>query len=169
MTFKQGKNVLRQRECPKLIRRALMPFLKRYFILLTMTTTITGLITSCAEGKISQCNKIIRIANNAVSEANSITNGGQTSDPKVALKMADTMQKASQSMKSLKVKDEKLEDYQAGFINMYSNSSKAMRNFVAAYDKKDRTAAEVALANVQQAATQYQQLVDDLNSYCASQ
>ncbi len=142
-------------------------YFPRYFVVFTLTATISLSLASCAESKISQCNKIIQVANEAVSEAKSITNGGQASDPKAMLKAADAMEKASQEMEAIEVKDAKLQDYQAGFINMYRDTSQATRDFVGAFEKKDRSAAEAALNKLQQATTPERQLVEEINTYCA--
>lgn len=139
----------------------------RYFVLLSLTIAFSVLTASCSENKISQCNKIIKVTKKAVDAVNSITNGGQESNPKAMLQAAETMEKASQEMKSLKVKDEKLQNYQSRFVNMYRDTSKATREFVAAFEKKDRASAEIALLNVQRATTPEKQLVTDINTYCS--
>ncbi|HEY9797328.1 MAG TPA: hypothetical protein V6D30_16915 [Leptolyngbyaceae cyanobacterium] len=144
-----------------------MHFPKRYFVLLPWAAVISLLTVSCTESKVSQCNKIIQVANTAVSEAKAVTNGGQASDPKAMLKAADAMEKASQEMKAIEVKDEKLQDYKAGFINMYRDTSKATRDFITAFEKKNRPAAETALTNLQQATVPEKQLVADINTYCS--
>lgn len=142
-----------------------MHFPRRYFVLLPLTAALSLLTVSCSESKVSQCNKIIKIANKAVTEAKSITNGGQTSDPKAMLKAADAMEKASKDMEDIKVSDEKLQDYQNRFVIMYRDTSKATRDFVSAYGK-DRSAAEAALVNLQKATVPEKQLVDEINIYC---
>lgn len=144
-----------------------MHFPTRYFVLLPLSAAISLLTVSCSESKISQCNKIIKVANEAVSKAKSVTNGGQANDPKAMLKAADAMEKASQEMKAIEVKDAKLKDYQTGFISMYRDTSKATRDFVGAFEKKNRPAAEAALTNLQQATTPEKQLVGDINKYCS--
>ena len=144
-----------------------MHFPKRYFVLLPLAAVISLLTVSCTESKVSQCNKIIQVANTAVSEAKAVTNGGQASDPKAMLKAADAMEKASQEMKAIEVKDEKLQDYKAGFINMYRDTSNATRDFITAFEKKNRPAAETALTNLQQATVPEKQLVADINTYCS--
>lgn len=146
-----------------------MHFPRRYFVLLPLTVALSLLTVSCSESKVSQCNKIIKVANQAVSEAKSITNGGQASDPKAMLKAAAAMEKASKEMGDIKVNDEKLQDYQSRFVNMYRDTSKATRDFVAAFQKKDRSAAEAALTNLQKATIPEKQLVDDINNYCKGQ
>jgi hypothetical protein len=49
---------------------------------------------------------------------------------------------------------------------MYRDTSKATRDFVAAFKKKDRSAAEAALTNLQKATTPEKQLVEGINVYC---
>jgi oligoendopeptidase F len=144
-----------------------MHFPMRYFLIVPLTTAVSFLAIGCTESKVSQCNKIIQIANEAVSEAKSVTNGGQSSDPQAMLEAATAMEKASQDMASINVRDETLQDYQAGFVNMYQDTSQATRDFVTAFEKKDRSAAEAALTNLQQATTPEQQLVEDINTYCS--
>lgn len=143
-----------------------MHFPRRYFVLLPLTAALSVLTVSCSESKVSQCNKIIKVANQAVTEAKSITNGGQESKPEAMLKAADAMEKASKDMAAIKVNDQKLRDYQTRFVNMYRDTSKGTRDFVAAFQKKDRSAAEAALTNLQKATTPEKQLVDSINVYC---
>ncbi len=145
-----------------------MHFPARYFVLLLLTATVSLLTVSCGESKISQCNKIIKVANEAVSQAKTVTNGGQASDPKAMLQAADAMEKASKEMEAINVKDAKLKDYQTGFIKMYRDTSKATRDFVGAFEKKNHPAAETALTNLQQATGPEKQLVADINTYCSS-
>ena len=143
-----------------------MHFPRWYFVLLPLTATLSLLTVSCSESKVSQCNKIIKVANQAVTEAKSITNGGQASDSQAMLKAADAMEKASKDMEAIKVNDQKLQDYQTRFVTMYRDTSKATRDFVAAFKKKDRSAAEAALTNLQKATTPEKQLVEGINVYC---
>ena len=142
-----------------------MPFLRRYTIILPLTAVLSFSLVSC-QSKVSQCNKLIQVANQAVSQAKTATNGGTTSNPDAMLKAANTMDKAAKDMQGINVSDRELKNYQAGFIKMYQQTSKATRDFVSAFKKKDRTVAETALKNLQQATVPEQQLVTGLNSYC---
>lgn len=146
--------------------RASIPFLRRYAVILPMTATLTLSLASCGESKVTQCNKIITVANQAVNDAKTVTNGGQSSDPNAMLKAADAMDKAAKDMEAIKVQDDKLKNYQSGFIGMYRTTSKATREFVAAFQKKDRPAAETSLKNLQQATRPEKDLVSQINGYC---
>ncbi|NEO58893.1 MAG: hypothetical protein F6J98_00025, partial [Moorea sp. SIO4G2] len=86
-------------------------------------TVLMSLLTVSCSGKKVECQKIIEVANQAVEEAKTLTNGGESSDPEAMLQAADAMEGASQDMESIIVKDEQLQDYQAGFIKMYRNTS----------------------------------------------
>ena len=143
-----------------------MHFQKQYFVLLPLTAALSLLTISCSESKVSQCNKIIEVANKAVSEAKAITKDGQLSDPKTTLKAADAMEKASKDMEAIKVTDEKLRDYQSRFARVYRDTSQATRDFVAAFEKKDRRSLAIAVEKLQKAATPEKQLVEDINLYC---
>jgi hypothetical protein len=143
-----------------------MQFPRRYFVLLPLTAALSVLIVSCSESKVSQCNKIIKVANKAADEAKAITNGGKESDPKAMLKAADALEKASQDMESIKVSDEKLKDYQGRFFIMYRDTSKSTRDFITAFQKKDRSGAEAAVVKLQKATALETPLVQEINKYC---
>lgn len=139
---------------------------KRIPALLLSLTAINLLTVSCTNNKVAQCNQIIQTANNAVTEATSVTNGGQSKDPKVVLKAADAMEKASKDLEAIDVNDAKLKEYRDGFVKMYRDTSKATRDFVSAYERKDFGAAQAAQKNVQQATIPEKDLVSGINSYC---
>ncbi|MDB9314220.1 hypothetical protein PN462_13995 [Spirulina sp. CS-785/01] len=120
----------------------------------------------CAPSKRAQCNSVIEIANRATEEAKTLTDGGQTNEPQAMLQAADTMEKAAQEMKSLELTDERLQEYQTGFVEMYVKTAQATRSFVDAFEKKDRTNAEAALTNLQKATQPEKELVNGINSYC---
>lgn len=143
-----------------------MQFPRRYFVLLPLAAALSVLMVSCSESKVSQCNKIIKVANKAADEAKAITNGGKESDPKAMLKAADALEKASQDMESIKVSDEKLKDYQGRFFIMYRDTSKSTRDFITAFQKKDRSAAEAAVVKLQKATALETPLVQEINKYC---
>ena len=146
-----------------------MHFPIRYVVFLSLTAAVSLLLVSCSDRKTQECNEIIQVANKVVSQANELTNGGQISNPQMVLQTADAMEKASQEMEAIELKDEQLQNYQAGFVSMYSNTSQATRDFVAASEKKDRQGAELASAKLQNATASEKQLVTDINSYCLSE
>ncbi len=117
--------------------------------------------------KISQCNQIIRITNEAVRETKQFTNGGQASNPALMLRAANALDSATAKLEKVSLTDQTLKGYQSRFIRMYRQTSLATRNFVTAYNRHNRTAAESALRAIQVATAPENQLVADINNYCA--
>jgi len=144
---------------------------RQNFLWLSVTAVISLFAVSCGQSKVAQCNQMIQVANQAVSDAKVVTSGVQEDNPQAEAmrQAAAVMDKASEEMNAIEVTDETLQDYQASFVNMYSDTSQAMRNFAVAFEQKDRQAAEAAQMNLQQATTPEKQLVDNLNAYCSGQ
>lgn len=144
-----------------------MPCLLRASVLLTLCTAIGFSAASCGQSRVAQCNNVQEIINRAVNEAKQLTDSGQTDDPQAMLQAADAMEQAAQDMEALELTDEQLNEYRAGFIKMYQDNAQATREFVDAFEKKDRSAAEAALNKVQQINKPEPELVAGINSYCA--
>jgi hypothetical protein len=135
-------------------------------LVVTLSATLGFLSVSCADTKVYQCNEIIGIANETVTQARELTAGGKTTDPQAMLQAADAMEQASGQMKAVEVDNEQLQDYQEGFVAMYQKTAQATRAFVKAYEESDRDAAETAFANLQQATSAEKELVEGINEYC---
>lgn len=118
------------------------------------------------ETKVSQCNRIIEIANEAVSNAKTITRNGNSSDPTAILSAAEAMENAAEKMERVSLNDPTLEDLRSRFIVMYEQTSQATRDFVRAFQAKNRPEAEAALQALETATSPEKQLVDEINNYC---
>lgn len=138
---------------------------------LSLLALISLIAVSCGQSRVAQCNKMIQVANQAVSDAKVVTNNLPKDDSQAeAMRQAAAiMDKASTDMNAIEVTDETLQDYQASFAKMYSDMSQAMGEFAVAFEQKDRQAAEAAQMNLQQATTPERQLVDTLNAYCSGE
>lgn len=138
----------------------------RSVILLSLSIAIALFGSACGQSRIQQCNNIIEIANEAVNEAKQLTNGGQTDDPQAMVEAADAMEQAAQDMEALELVEPTLQDYRQGFIAMYEETAAATREFVEAFEQKDRPAAEAALSRLQRATNPEEELVQGINEYC---
>jgi hypothetical protein len=121
---------------------------------------------SANQTKIAQCNRIIEITNEAVRDAKRFTGDGQASDPKSLLLAANAMDSAAGRLQNLSIADVKLQAYKSRFIQLYGQTSQAIHAFVAAFEEKDRPAAEAALVRLQQATRSEGPLVIEINNYC---
>lgn len=145
-----------------------MHFLRRYAVILPMTAAVSFSLVSCSESKITQCQKIFKITNETVNETKTVTNGGQNSSPEALAKTADIWDKSAQEMTKIKVNDPKLKKFQADFIRMYRESSKATREYVAALKKRDFPAVDAGFKKLQKSYNPEKNLVTGINSYCRS-
>lgn len=141
------------------------PFSKRSFRILSLA--VLGLIlTSCSESKVSQCNKLIEIANRAVSGVKAVSENPTPGSLESMKKIADVANTAKAQMEALQLSDDQLKTYQTRFITMYQDTNQATRNLVAASEKQDSPAATKAFDELQTATSQEGPLVNEVNSYC---
>ncbi|NJO78955.1 MAG: hypothetical protein HC827_10825 [Cyanobacteria bacterium RM1_2_2] len=132
---------------------------------------IASLGASCSESKVSQCSKLIDIANRAVTGVKQVSDSGvaNTSQPSSIEQMndiADVANNAKAEMEALQLNDEQLQGYQTRFITMYTDTNKATRDLVTAAEAKDAQAAQQAFNALQTATAQEEPLVTEVNTYC---
>lgn len=129
----------------------------------SLTVLINLFLISCAETKISQCQKIILLTQKMAEESESYR---QTTDIKKVLQVADLFEETSQQMKQLQIEDEQLEEYQKGFADIYQGNADTTRQFVAALNNKDIDTAKLMQQQVQQLGKKEQDLGTEMNTYC---
>lgn len=135
---------------------------------------ITLLVASCSESKVSQCSKLIDIANRAVTSVKRVSDSSQSESPQPDSieqmnEIADVANGAKAEMESLQLNDEQLKGYQTRFITMYTETSQATRDLVSAAEAKDAQAAQQAFNALQTATAQEEPLVTEVNGYCEVQ
>ncbi|WP_232285772.1 hypothetical protein [Crocosphaera chwakensis] len=131
---------------------------------LSLLTVLMNLfLISCAETKISQCQKIILLTQKMAEESETYR---QTTDIKKVLQVADLFEETSQQMKQLNIEDEQLQEYQKGFADIYQGNADTTRQFVAALNNKDIDSAKLMQQQVQQLGKKEQDLGTEMNAYC---
>jgi hypothetical protein len=135
---------------------------------ISIVTALGLLAVSCGESKVSQCNKLIEVANNAVTEVQNVTSAAQPQDVNSMTKIAETADKATADMQALELSDEQLQGFQQRFVTMYTDTSKSTRALVDAVNKKDAAAAEQSYKDLQAATGQESALVGEVNTYCTN-
>ena len=130
---------------------------------LSLLAAISLTLSSCVEGKISQCQKIIVITKNMeeISQKNR-----QTQNLDEVLKVADAFETSAESLKKLNLSDKKLAEYQAKLAEIYRGNAQSTRQFVSAYNKRDVSGVTLAIQEVKILGQQEQQLVAKINQYC---
>jgi hypothetical protein len=149
-----------------------MPFLfKPAFKRTVQVSTIVALgflVVSCSESKVSQCNKLIEVANQAVTQVQEVSQNPKPDNVDAMNKIADAADVAKSKMQELKLTDGPLKDFQGRFVSMYTDTSKATRDLIAAANAKDSKAAQTAFTNLKTATDQEGSLVNDVNKYCTA-
>lgn len=132
----------------------------------SLIATLSVLAVACGESKVSQCNKLIEVANKAVGDVQEVTSSANPEDVNAMVKIADTADQAKATMETLELNDEQLQGFQQRFVAMYQETSTATRSLVDAVGKQDNQAAETAYNNLQAATDQETPLVNEVNEYC---
>jgi hypothetical protein len=131
-----------------------------------LALSIVLLISSCSDSKVSQCSKLIEIANQAVSGVRTVSENPQPDNVDSMNKIADVANKAKSEMAALQLSDPKLQDYQKRFVTMYTDTHQATRDLVTAAEAKDSQAAQQAFDALKTATAQEGPLVNEVNGYC---
>ncbi|MEH2114705.1 hypothetical protein [Nostoc sp.] len=140
---------------------------KQSFIF-SVTTAIALLFAGCGESKVAQCNKIIKVANQASTLGQEFTkNPNPAKGSKALTELAGKIDPLATEMKALEVKDEKLQGFQGRFITLYQNISKELNNAATAIDKKNLPAAKGFLVSLQKSSGEESSIVSEINSYCS--
>lgn len=129
----------------------------------SLLVVISWILSGCSQGKVAQCQNIIAVTKKMEEISQK---SRQTQDLGEILKVADAFDASSESLKNLKLPDEKLAAYQTKLAEIYSGNGKATRKFVSAFEKRDIPGVALAKQEVQILGEQEQQLVAEINQYC---
>jgi hypothetical protein len=140
------------------------------YALTAMVFGLTLFSTGC-ETKVSQCNKLIAVANAATSSVKAVTQekaGNETQQVAQMAKFADTLDKFTKDVQAVELKDEQLKGFQKRLIDLYSGGSKDSRAIVAAMEKKDLKAMQESLGSLMKGSATEGAIVGELNGYCGA-
>ncbi|MGK7914175.1 MAG: hypothetical protein AB4038_01295 [Prochloraceae cyanobacterium] len=139
---------------------------RRSTIIITFSLTVSFLSASCSNPKFSECKQLNKIATEISHQVIELSDNRTTKNPEKVLEVADVFEEGAQVMESLELKDTKLQEYQRNFAQFYRNQAQVTRDFIAARDRKDISAAELAQQNVQKLGKTEEKLVTQINNYC---
>ncbi|MBD2341061.1 hypothetical protein H6G64_29250 [Calothrix sp. FACHB-156] len=137
--------------------------------ILSATAAIALLFTGCGESKVAQCNKIVKVANQAVTIGQDFgknPNNAKTGS-KALTEVAGKIDAITTEMKALEIKDEKLQGFQQRFTTLYQSTSQGLKDEAKALDKKDLAGAKRSLVTLKKNSTEESTLVKEINSYCS--
>lgn len=144
--------------------RYLPPMSKLYYII-SLNIALSLLISSCSQSKQSQCQKIFAIVNTVSQEAKPLKN--QSSDDlQNWLEASNKIQLAAEQIQALNITNPQLKENQENLVKSYLSYSQATRDFVKAFENKDREAAQAAKIKVEEAGKLEQEVGNKLNLNC---
>jgi hypothetical protein len=146
--------------------QASMQHLIKRIVILSSLGAIALLFTGCGESKVSQCTKIINIANIASGETLTASKYSSDKNSKSLVDLASKLDKFANDMKAIEIKDEKLLGFKDRFTKLYQDVSQGLKDTAKAIDKKDIKAANRSFATLQKSSSDEKILVTDINTYC---
>lgn len=132
--------------------------------MLPATVAIGFIVVSCGEDKITQCNKL----NLLINQADAATKTARTGKPAALKRAASELEKVVLQLKDLEVDDRKLQGLQASFVTLHTDLSKSFRSMAGAIEKQNPDAIKSSLKFLKQARKQDTTLVKEINTYCAA-
>lgn len=143
-----------------------MPSCRQRGIVISAIAILSVFTASCGESKVSQCNKLIDVANKAVADVQAITTSANPQDVTAMTRIAETADQARGSMEALELADDQLATFRQQFVTMYSETSQATRDLVTAVNANNSQNAETAYNALQTATDKETPLVNEVNTYC---
>jgi hypothetical protein len=141
---------------------------------------IVFLTVSCSEGKVSQCNELISVANEAVAQVQSVTQGtnatavpgnptaNAANNVEAMTRIATAADQARGEMEALEFSDQQLTEFKSRFVAMYTEIGTATRELVSSANANNSQAAQQAFNALKTATDKEAPLVEAVNQYCAN-
>ncbi|MEB3291850.1 MAG: hypothetical protein VKJ24_01690 [Synechococcales bacterium] len=142
-----------------------MLFHRHSFTVAAVALSLSVFATGC-ETKVSQCNKLIKVANAATTELQSM---GQNKNPDKLAQMnqvASSLDKYAKEVQGIELKDEKLQGFQKRLSTLYGNTRDHSLTLIEAGKKKDAPGMQAALKKMMSGTQEEGAIVTELNSYC---
>lgn len=131
----------------------------RYAVLSATAVTMSLLLYGCGESRVSQCNKIITVANKSIA----LTIPKDISGLGI---LADNIDQIRTEVQAIAVQDSKLKELQTQLLGMYGDVSQSLKAEAKATESKDKNALEKAKGELGAAASKESDIVDRLNTLC---
>jgi len=134
--------------------------LNRFMTLRAMALVIGLLLHGCGENRVSQCNKIVTVANKAKILV-------APKDASGFIPFAENIDRIRTEVQAIAIQDSNLKEQQVQLLNMYADVSQALKGQVKASEAKDKSALDKAKQDLGTAASKENELVDRINAICS--
>jgi hypothetical protein len=139
--------------------------------LFTLVSMIILLCASCSGGRIAQCNRMVKVANNGAEIGKKLSRISNNQDAESIIttysEAAIQLGKISTDMKGLDISDMKLKGFQSRFFNLYQDTKKGLEHINDAVRAKNMTNVYQSIEELKMGVSREHDLVIDVNKYCA--
>jgi hypothetical protein len=154
-----------------------MSVVRKYMFIAPISLSITLLVTSCNESKVSQCQQLIQVVNQGTSLID--TNKGK--QVTTSLQLSRDLENVTTSLRDLNLSDPKLKELQNSFVKVFQSLSQAIAEAAQALGtaksadasltgkekiQRARTEIDSALTSAKIAGKDSDNLGEQLNRYC---
>ncbi len=122
--------------------------------------TIGFVLYGCGDSKISQCNKVVTIANKTTALA-------IPKDLAGFVPLATNIDQIRTEIQAIAVQDSKLKELQTKLLGVYGDTSQALKGQVKASETKDPNAMNKAKQDLELASKKESEVVDQINGLCS--
>ncbi|GAB4144444.1 MAG: hypothetical protein Fur0046_21840 [Cyanobacteria bacterium J069] len=134
-----------------------------------MGLAIATLLTSCSEGKLTQCNRLSQEVNSTVADVQSIVRANSQPNDKAFLAVAERFEQGKTAVTAVNLSDPQLNAYKDRLLTMYDQIATTARQVSVELQQENFEAARAAHQDFLAAANQESPLVDEVNTYCQAQ
>ncbi|PZO43783.1 MAG: hypothetical protein DCF19_03915 [Pseudanabaena frigida] len=131
----------------------------RYAFLSVTAVTMGLLLYGCGESKVSQCNKVVTVANKTKTLA-------VPKDVTGFVSLAENIDQIRIEVQAVAVQDSKLKELQVQLLGMYGDVSQALKAKAKATEAKDKNALDKAKQDLETSVGKENDIVDRLNALC---
>ena len=161
------KTVTRESFAVRTTRRATF-FTRQYAFLLVAACLLTAAATSHGNSRVSQCNRLVAIVNEAADAQPDVLGRTIAEDNRHLLRTAMKLDGYADQLALMEFSNEPMQAFQSKFIQLYRDTSKASGAVVAAPVSNFKIVSQVNRTLIETQAREGL-LVQEVNQYCQSE
>ncbi|MBE9029023.1 hypothetical protein IQ266_04510 [filamentous cyanobacterium LEGE 11480] len=140
---------------------------RQYKVASVALFSLAMLSTGCST-RVAQCNKLIKVANAATTEVQSISQRSKLNKNKLQsmTQLADSLDKHIQEVQAVSLEDQTLQKFQSSLKSLYKSSSILSRTIVKAANAKDVKGMTSLLKQLAGQSQTERTIVNGINNYC---
>jgi hypothetical protein len=139
--------------------------------LFSATCAIAILCTGCGGGRVAQCNRMVKVANQVTELSQDLTNANKSQDAEILLQATTEaekkLDKMSKEMQALDISDMKLKVFRLRFVDVYIEAKNSFGHIADAVKTKNMTLVYQATAEGKIIDSRESALVSEVNKYCS--